>query len=192
MSHELGGDELIHKTLAVLVSANPRQYASSPEEGDRANIVGHRLHAEEHGFVYWNVPASGISHVWINSVKTIYFVQPSDKPPYRCDVVMYKGDIAHAKHFGTKTDMRSRFPLEEVKFLYGSRRNVWELEENGGYDWNTWRGVGKYGFIFFKIRNIRALKKVHGIRDFAKALGSPNTLVLKCEKYVVVFDPFFE
>jgi hypothetical protein len=183
---------LARKALAILVPANPRQYSSSPEEGDRADIEAHRLHAKEHGFVYWNVPASGRNHAWIEDVKTIYFVQLSDEAPYRCDAVLCKGDIVNIEYFATKNDMRSRFPATEVEFLYGSRRKVWELERDDGYDWSRWPGVNKFGFIFFKVRNIRRLKTIHRIGDFTRALGSPNRHVLRCQKYVIVFDEFFE
>jgi hypothetical protein len=183
---------LARRTLAILIPANPGQYSSSPEEGDRANIEAHRLHAVEHSFVYWNVPASGRNHAWIEDVKTMYFVRPGDEAPHRCDTVTHKGDIVRAEHFETKNDMRSRFQTEEVEFLYGTRINVWELERNGGYNWRRWPGVGKYGFIFFKIRNIRQLKIRRRIGDFARALGNPDTPVLRCRKYVIVFDEFFE
>lgn len=180
------------KPLAILIPANPSQYNSNSEERDRADVNAHRLYAEKHGFVYWNVPASGRKRTWINDVKTVYFVQPSDDPPHRCDEVKHKGDILHTQHFKTKNDMRSRFPTEEVMFLYGTRRKMWELERNGGYDWSEWPGVSKWGFIFFKIRNIRKLKTKRNIEDFTRAFGMPSKRVKKCRKYVIVFDELFE
>lgn len=180
------------KPLAILIPANPSQYNSSSEERDRADVNTYMTFADEHGFVYWNVPASGRIHTWINNVKTVYFVQPSDKPPHRCDEVTHKGEIIHLEHFKTKNDMRSRFPAEEVGFLYGTRRKVWELERNGGYDWNRWLGVSKWGFIFFKIKNIRPLKTKLKIGDFTRAFGKPNKHVERCRKYVIVFDEFSE
>lgn len=180
------------KYLATLIPANPSSYPPGSEEIDRANVKAHKMHADKHGFVYWNVPASGRNHTWLSSVKTVYFVQPCDEEPYRCDEVVYKGEILHAEHFKTKNDMRARFPIEEVKYLYGTRRKVWELERSGGYDWNRWPGVGRWGFIFCKIRNIRRLKQKHKIGDFKRALGTPRKRVERCQKYVIVFDKFFE
>jgi hypothetical protein len=183
---------LARRPLAILIPANPLAYYSDSEERDRADVDAHERYAETHGFVYWNVPASGTAHVWINDVKSVYFVRPSEEPPYRCDEVTHKGEIVSAEHFKTKNDMRSRFQAEEVQFLYGTRRKVWELESNNGYDWNRWAGAKKFGFIFLKIRDIRPLKTRRQIGDFTRALGSPNQHVLKCEKYVIAFDQFFE
>ena len=183
---------LSHSRLAILVPANPKQYGSGSEEKDRADINAHRLHAQLHGSVYWNVPASGRDHSWIDDVKTIYFAELRDQAPHRCDVVNYKGDIVNIEHFLTKDDMRSRFPAEEVELLCGTRRKVWELEGNGGYNWSRWTGVGKWGFLFFRIVNIRPLQMPLNIRDFAKAFGLSNEHVRRCQKYVIVFDPPFE
>ena len=183
---------LAHRPLAILIPANPLAYYWNSEERYRADVDAHERYAEEHGFVYWNVPASGSTHIWINDVKTVYFVRPDEEPPYRCDEVTHKGEIVSAEHFKTKNDMRSRFPADEVQFLYGTRRKVWELESNGGYDWNRWLGVSKWGFIFFKIKNIRQLKIRRKIGVFTKAHGLPNEHVQRCQKYVIVFAEFFE
>lgn len=181
-----------HNRLAILIPANPMQYDSGSEEKDRADVNAHRLHAELHGSVYWNVPASGRNHSWIDDVRTVYFAEPRDKAPYRCDEVKCKGDIVSTQHFQTKSDMRSRFPREELEFLYGTRRKVWELERNDGYDWGRWPGVARWGFLFFRIANIRPLRMTHNIRDFTKAFGLSNEHVRRCQKYVTVFDPQFE
>lgn len=181
-----------HSRFAILIPANPKQYDSGSEERDRADVNAHRRHAELHGSVYWNVPASGRNHSWIDDVRTVYFAQPGDKAPHRCDEVRYKGDITSIQHFQTKNDMRSRLPIEELEFLYGTRRKVWEPERNGGYDWSRWPGVGKWGFLFFRIANIRPLRTTHNIRDFTKAFGLPNERVERCQKYVIVFDPPLE
>jgi len=180
------------KQLAILIPANPLSYPLGSEERDRADVHAHKMHADEHGFVYWNVPASGMNHQWIDAVKTFYFVQPGDESPYNCNKVIYKGEIVKIEHFKTKNDMRARLPIEEVNYLYGTRRKVWELERNGGYDWKSWPGAGKWGFIFFKMRNIRKLKQRHNIEDFKRAFGMPNKCVERCQKYVIVFDDFFE
>lgn len=122
------------KPLAILIPANPSSYPSGSEEIDRANVNAHKTHADLHGIVYWNVPASGRNHTWINDVKTVYFVQPNDEAPYRCDKVTYKGEILQGEHFLTKSDMRAKFPAGEVNHLLGTRKKVWELERNGGYE----------------------------------------------------------
>lgn len=180
------------KPLAILIPANPSAYPSGSEERDRADVNAHKTHADLHGIVYWNVPASGRNHAWINDVKTVYFVQPSKEAPHRCDKVIYKGEILKAEHFITKSDMRAKFPAAEVNHLLGTRKKVWELERNGGYNWGRWKGVSKWGFIFFKITNIRPLKRKHEIGDFKRAFGMPNKPVERCQRYVIVFDEFFE
>lgn len=185
-------NDLALKPLAILIPANPSSYPLDSEERDRAKVHEHKMHANEHGFVYWNVPASGDHHQWIGDVKTVYFVQPSDEAPYKCDMVIEKGEVVQVEHFKTKNDMRARLPIEEVDYLYGTRKKVWELESNGGYDWKSWSGAGKWGFIFFKIRNIRQLKQRRNIEDFKRAFGMPNKRVERCRKYVIVFDDFFE
>jgi len=180
------------KPLAILVPANPLAYPSGSDESDRANVDEHKKHADIYGAVYWNVQAIGRSHPWINDVKTMYFVQPREKSPYNCDEVTHKGETLWIKHFETKGDMRAEFPVEEVKYLYGTRKKVWELENNNGYNWNRWSGAGKWGFIFFKIKKLRPLKQRRRIRDFKRVLGMSHKPVERCRNYVIVFDGFFE
>jgi len=176
----------------MLIPANPHEYAFDSEERDRSDVDAHMRHANLNGAVYWNLPASGRNHTWFNDVKTAYFVRPSEKASYRCEEVTYKGQVLRIEHFKTKSDMRTRFPVEELNYLYGTRRKVWELESNGGYDWKRWRGVGKLGFIFLKIKNIHPLKEKRNIADFRKALATANDPVKICRKYVIVFDEFYE
>lgn len=173
--------------LAILIPANPLQYRSDLEGKDRSDIDAHIRHENLHGAVYWNVPASGKDHAWFNDVKSIYFVQPRREAPHRCEEVTHKGEILSIEHYATKRDMRERFPVAELRYFYGTRRKVWEPESNGGYDWNSWPGAGKFGFIFLKIRNIRPLTPERNIRDFRKAFGAHEPVKL-CRKYVIVLE----
>ena len=160
--------------LAILIPANPFQYPPDSVERDRSDVEAHREHEQKAGCVYWNVPGSGRRHKWLNDVKTAYFCCWVSRSERR---VIYKADIASRPyHFITKDEMRERFPLEELKCLYGTRKNVWKTEEEGGYNWEThWEKPIKWGFIFIKLRNIRKISE-RKLRDFKRALNEKGIL----------------
>lgn len=177
------------KPLAILIPANPFQYPFDSDEKDRSDIEAHIEHELRHKCVYWDVGGSGRRHEWLNDIKTAYFCYWRS----RCEgKVSYKADIVSVVHFMTKDEMRTNFPIEETRCLYGTRKKVWLSVEEGGYDWaKHWEKPVKWGFIFIKLRNIHPISD-HPLGDFKRALGMPGKPVEMCRKYVIVLDEFFE